>query len=99
MADFKALINIDWIIFAYVGLSIFGSLLLHALLCKFAKIDVDTMIIVSTSAVCSPPFVPVVANGLKNREILVTGLITGIVGYAIGNYVGIGIYYLYSSFI
>lgn len=99
MADVSALINIDWIIFGYVGISIFGSLLIHALLCKFAKIDTDTMIIVSTSAVCSPPFVPVVANGLKNPDVLVTGLITGIIGYAIGNYIGIGIYYLYSLII
>jgi uncharacterized membrane protein len=99
MADVSALINIDWIIFAYVAIAIFGSLTLHAILCKLIKIDTDTMIIVSTSAICSPPFVPVVANGLKNRDVLITGLITGIIGYAIGNYIGIGIYYLYTLFI
>ena len=94
-ADFMALINFDLTIFLYVAVSIVGSLLLHALLCKLAGIDSDTLIITSTSAVCSPPFVPAVSAALKNKEVLISGLATGVVGYAIGNYLGIGVYYLY----
>ena len=37
----------------------------------------------------SPPFVPVIAAALKNKEIVVSGLIIGIIGYAIGNYLGV----------
>lgn len=94
MADLKMLVNINWVILSYVFFSIFGSMTLHALLCKFAKIDVDTMIITSTSAICSPPFVPVVASSLKNNAALISGIATGIIGYAIGNYLGIGTYWL-----
>lgn len=89
MADFKEIINIDYTILIYVVVSIFGSLLVHALLCKFAKIDSDTMIVTSVSAICSPPFVPVVATALGNNAVLISGLTTGIIGYAIGNYLGI----------
>lgn len=94
MADLSMLVNIDLTILAYVFFSIFGSMTLHALFCKLAKIDVDTMIITSTSAICSPPFVPVVASSLKNNAALISGIATGIIGYAIGNYLGIGTYWL-----
>lgn len=98
MTKFNVLINIDWNILLYVVIAIFGSMLLHALMCKPFKIDSDTMIITSVSAVCSPPFVPVVVSGLKNKDVLISGLITGIIGYAIGNYLGIGIAMLYRTF-
>lgn len=96
MADIEMLVNINWTILSYVLFSILGSMLLHAVLCKIAKIDVDTMIITSTSAICSPPFVPVVASSLKNNAALISGIATGIIGYAIGNYLGVGTYWLLS---
>jgi uncharacterized membrane protein len=66
---------------------------LHVLIAKFFKIDADTVIVSGVALVCSPPFVPVVAGALKNREIILTGLVVGIVGYAIGNYLGVFIAY------
>lgn len=97
MADFSQLININYTILIYVICSIFGTLFLHALLCRIAKIDSDTMIITSVSTICSPPFVPVVATSLKNNAALVSGIATGITGYAIGNYLGIGTYWLFEN--
>lgn len=95
-ADFKSLINFNLPIFCYVFVSIVCGVLLHALLSKIFNIDTDTMIITSVSAVCSPPFVPAVAASLNNNAILVSGLATGVVGYAVGNYLGNAVYYLYS---
>jgi uncharacterized membrane protein len=97
MTRLDSLIHIDYAILGYVALSIFGSLFLHALFCRLAKIDADTFIITSVSAICSPPFVPVVAGALKNKAILISGLTTGIVGYAIGNYLGISVAYLFKN--
>ncbi len=97
MSDISKFININYTILIYIVCSIFGSMLLHALLCKIAKIDSDTMLITSVSAICSPPFVPVVATSLKNNAALVSGLATGIIGYAIGNYLGIGAYWLFEN--
>ena len=99
MTNFNVLVNIDWTILLYVVLSVVLSMLLHALLCKPFRVDSDTMIVTSVSAVCSPPFVPVVASALKNREVLISGLVTGIIGYAIGNYLGIGLAMLYRMFV
>lgn len=70
---------------------------LHAIFYKSFKIDTDTFLITSTAAICSPPFVPIVAMALKTREILLSGLTTGLIGYAIGNYLGISLAYVFRS--
>lgn len=95
MTKLSVLLHINWTIFLYVSISILGSMILHALFSKLFKIDSDTMIVTSVAAVCSPPFVPVVVSGLKNRNVLISGLVTGIIGYAVGNYLGISIAMLF----
>ena len=99
MASFSQLSNLNYPLLSYVGFSVFGSLTLHGIFCKIFKIDADTFIITSTSAICSPPFVPVVAAALGNRMVILSGLTTGIIGYAIGNYLGISIAYIVKSLI
>jgi len=94
MADIKQLADISFSLFYYVGLVMFGSHLLHAIIAKFFKIDADTVIVSGCALICSPPFVPVVAGALKNRDIILTGLTVGIVGYAIGNYLGVAIAFM-----
>ncbi len=89
MADISKLANISFSLFYYVGLAMFGSHILHAIIAKIFKIDADTVIISGSALICSPPFVPVVAGALKNREVILTGLVVGIAGYAIGNYLGV----------
>ncbi len=93
MADIRKLVNISFDLFWYVALAMFGSHILHAFLARFLKIDADTVIISGSALICSPPFVPVVAGALRNREVILTGLIVGIAGYAIGNYLGVLIAY------
>lgn len=85
-------------LFAYITLVIFGSLALHIFLARLLHIDADTVIVTSTALICSPPFVPVVAGALRNREIVVSGLTVGIVGYAVGNYLGYLVAVLLRSF-
>jgi len=97
MADLKDLININWSIMFFVSFCVAGSLLLHGIFCRIFRIDTDTYIITSVSAICSPPFVPVVAGALKNKEIILSGLTTGIIGYAIGNYLGITLAYVFRA--
>ena len=88
MVDFTNMAEVSSDIFYYIGFVVFGSLLLHVLLSAVFKVDTDTVLITSTALICSPPFVPAVAGALKNREIVVSGLTVGIVGYAVGNYLG-----------
>lgn len=94
MADIRQLITAAPAIIMFTFFVVFGSWLVHLLLSFIGRIDTDTTIITSVSAIFSPPFVPVVAGALKNREVIVSGLATGIIGYAIGNYLGITLAYL-----
>ena len=89
MVDVSSLADSSPTIFYYVFLVIFGSLLLQVIISSIFKIDTDTVIITSTALICSPPFVPAVAGALKNKEIIVPGLTVGIIGYAVGNYLGV----------
>ena len=68
----------------------FGTVLVHFLLAKLCRIDYHTTMITSTAGVFGPAFIIPVAKALKNDEIILTGILCGILGYAIGNYLGIG---------
>jgi len=73
---------------AYLSFIIFGSLILQVIMAKLFKIDSDTMVISSVTYICSPPFVPMMAASMKNRLVLASGLAIGVVGYAVGTYLG-----------
>lgn len=88
MADVSKFAGLTPGLFGYITFAVFGSLALHVLLSKLFRIDTDTTVITSTALICSPPFVPVVAGALGNRSIIISGLTIGIIGYAIGNYLG-----------
>lgn len=81
-------------VFPYVAVALGGAVALHFLLAAIFRIDADTAIITSTAAVFGPPFVGPIAATLKNREIVVSGLTTGVVGLAVGNYAGLAVAYL-----
>lgn len=94
MADVSKLSNISFSLFYYVAFAIFGSHIVHIALARIFKVDADTVIISTSALICSPPFVPVIAGALRNREVILTGMFVGIVGYAIGNYLGVLVAYL-----
>jgi len=95
MADLRSMFQIDFLhLFLYVGLVVFGSMLVHVFLSYLFKVDSDTTIITIGALTFSPPFVPVIAAALKNKEIIITGITTGILGYAFGNYLGVALAYI-----
>lgn len=89
MANYKRLIDISGALVMLITISIFGTLLVHTILSKIYKVDADTLMVTSTALICSPPFVPMVAGALKNKEVVISGLTVGIIGYAAGNYLGV----------
>lgn len=91
MADLSALAASAPAAAGYVTLAIFGSLALHLALCALFRVDADTMIITSVAGICSPPFVPMVAAALRNRTVLVPGVVTGVLGWVIGTYLGVAV--------
>ena len=85
--------NIDYAgginIIMYIAFVIFCSLFLSILLSKIFKVDADTMVITSVALINSPLFVPMIAESMKNKKVIITGITIGVIGYAVGNYLGI----------
>ena len=76
-------------IIAYIAFVIFCSLILSIMLSKIFKVDSDTMVITSVALINSPLFVPMIAESMKNKKVIITGITVGVIGYAVGNYLGI----------
>ena len=94
MADFSSFGSEVFTLFYFIAFVVIGSMLLHIVLSKIFKVDRDTTIVCSVALICSPPFVPVVASVLKNRQVIISGLSIGIIGYAVGNFLGAIVAYL-----
>lgn len=64
------------------------SMLLHLIFCRVAKVSGDLFCVSQVALLCSPPFVPPVAGAMKNKKVLISGIVVGLVGYAAGTYLG-----------
>lgn len=90
MADFSELSLADGLNqILFLTITVFGSLLLHAIFCRVMRVDADSMVVSSVSFINSPPFVPMMVAVLKNKKTLIVGLGAGIMGYALGNHFGV----------
>lgn len=87
LSNLQIMENLNMI--AMLAFTIFVSLFIHAIICRFLKVNADSMVISSVAFINSPPFVPMISNAMKNRAALVTGITSGLMGYAVGNYLGI----------
>ena len=90
MADFSNLDLVGGLYqLAFMTIAVFISLAIHAIFCRLMRVDADSMVISSVSFINSPPFVPMAAAAMRNKNVIVTGLGAGIVGYAVGNHLGV----------
>ena len=90
MADFSTLNLSDGLNqIGFLVIAVFGSMILHAIFCRFMRIKADAMVASSVAFINSPPFVPMMVVAMKNKSALIVGLGAGIVGYAAGNYFGV----------
>ena len=67
---------------------------LHLLLCRIMHVSGDLFCVSQIALLCSPPFVPPVVGAMKNKKVLISGIVIGLVGYAIGTYLGVAIAYI-----
>ncbi|MDO9341398.1 MAG: DUF819 family protein, partial [Bacteroidales bacterium] len=99
MANLKSMFGIGMLnLILFITWCYFGSLILHLILAKIFRVDADNFLITSTAFIFSPPFVPLVANALKNKDVIITGITGGIIGYILGNYFGVGLAYFLKGF-
>ena len=94
MANIAELLAASSTLFWFCGFVVFGSVLLHILLAILFRVDRDTLIITSTAAIFGPPFIAPVATAIGNRGIIPIGIALGLIGFAIGNYLGLGLAFL-----
>ena len=74
------------------------TIVLHLIFCRIFKIPGDLYSVAIVGMLCSPPFIPPIVAAMGNRKVLISGLTIGLVGYAIGTYIGVGMYYLLMMF-
>ena len=76
----------------------FASVIVHIVFCRLNKVDGDLFTVSLVSLLCSPPFIPPVVSAMGNKKVLISGIAIGLIGYAIGTYLGVSIAYLLALF-
>lgn len=79
------------ILIEFVLLVLIVATTLHLLFCRFAKVEGDLFVVANIGLLCSPPFIPPIVGAMGNKKVLVSGLAIGLVGYAVGTYLGIAL--------
>ncbi|MDP2089837.1 MAG: DUF819 family protein [Flavobacteriaceae bacterium] len=88
--DLNTLLSNGLEIYLLVGAIFIGTVLIHFLLARITKTDVDTLMISSTAALYGPAFIIPIARAINNRELIIYGIALGLLGYILGNYLGLG---------
>ncbi|MBM7117094.1 DUF819 family protein [Archangium primigenium] len=91
LADASRLRDTGAFVFLFCAGVVLASVVLHFALAALFRIDADTALITSTATIFGPPFIGPVARALGNRELVVSGLTTGLMGYAVGTYLGLAV--------
>ncbi len=98
MSNFSDILQSSSTVLYFTAFVLFSSIIIHILLCKLFKIDADTVMITSAACIFGPVFIGQIVSVLKNKSMLVPGMAMGVMGYAIGSFLGISIHYLASNF-
>ena len=85
-------------LFYFVLYVMLVSVLLHLLFCRMGKISGDLFTVAHIGLLCSPPFIPPVVGAMGNRKVLISGIVIGLIGYALGTYLGVSIAFLLHFF-
>lgn len=94
LADVGDIIAYGGDILLFVAVIMYSTILLHLLFSRWAKIDRDTFMVTSTAALYGPAFIGPICAVIKNKEVLFAGIAMGLLGYAVGNYLGISLAWL-----
>ena len=74
---------------AFLLYIILSATIIHVILCRLFKVSGDLFCVALVALLCSPPFVPPVVGAMGNKKVLISGIVIGLIGYAIGTYLGV----------
>ena len=89
--DIQSLSLANLSIIGFIAFVIFAATALHLLLSRIFKVPGDLFTVAHVALLYSPPFVPPVAGAMHNKKVLISGIVIGLVGYAVGTYLGVGV--------
>ncbi len=94
--DFVKLFSASPLIVLYCGIVVLMMTAIHFPLAAVLRIDRDTAIITHVAAIFGPHMIGPVAMVLKNREVIFSGITSALVGIAVGNYLGLALFWFLS---
>ncbi len=77
----------------------FVSVIIHIIFSRITKVPGDLFAVAHVGLLCSPPFIPPIVGAMKNKKVLISGIVIGLVGYAVGTYLGVLLYTFFKLFI
>jgi uncharacterized membrane protein len=96
-ANFSSLTAEAMPVLAFTAALMCLGIAIHYVAAAFFRLDVDTVLVTSVAAIWAPPIIPVVVAALRNKRLLGPGIMSGLVGYAIANYLGLAVTWWLSS--
>jgi uncharacterized membrane protein len=94
LADVRQLGEASLFVFVFCFCVQWLAVVIHFGLAALFRIDADTVLITSTATIFGPAFIGPVARALRNRELLISGMTTGLMGIAFGTYLGLAVSWL-----
>ncbi len=76
-------------VMGFIAFIMLAALVLHLIICRIFKVEGDLFVVGQVGLLCSPPFIPPVVGAMGNRKVLISGIVIGLVGYAVGTYLGL----------
>ena len=76
-------------VMGFIAFIMLVALMIHLILCRIFKVEGDLFVVGQVGLLCSPPFIPPVVGAMGNRKVLISGIVIGLVGYAVGTYLGL----------
>ena len=75
-------------VMGFIAFIMLVALVIHLIICRIFKVEGDLFVVGQVGLLCSPPFSPPVVGAMGNRKVLISGIVIGLVGYAVGTYLG-----------
>ena len=96
LANFDSILTDGMGVITFLAIAWGITVSLHWLFCYLFKIDRDTAIVTQTAAIYGPVFIGQIASTIDNRRLVFPGIALGLLGIAMGNYVGVFVFWVVS---